>query len=314
MNELPDPLTPADCDLQAFPFMPLQVMRLRDSDFAATVDPEACWYAVLLWATSWHQIPAASLPDDDAVLARHCGLGRDVRTFRKHKAGALQGFIKCADGRLYHPVVAEQALASWEGRETFKSKRSAAAERQARWREEQKAMSERLRGLGVTPPEKASKAVLHALLLKHDKRYAEERPVTSTGRHSVTPPVTPVTPKTGTGRETGKKEETPKPPERKPYDPSAGMPDDVKAVMEAGSFVSPPPDIALLNDWYAAGATLEQDILPVVRRVSSSLRKAPFKFKVFDAAVREKLAEDAADIDALQTTTRRLIAQSEAQH
>lgn len=96
--------------------MPLHVARLRDSDQAAEVAPEACWYAVLLWAASWHQIPAASLPDNDAVLTRLLGLGRDVRTFRKHKEGAMRGFVLCDDGRLYHPVVAEQAVSAWNSK------------------------------------------------------------------------------------------------------------------------------------------------------------------------------------------------------
>lgn len=211
MADLPEPLTPSDCDLQAFPFMPLHVARLRDSDLAATADPEACWYAVLLWAASWHQIPAASVPDDDAVLARLCGLGRDIRTFKKHRDGALHGFIKCSDGRLYHPVVAEQAIASWEGRANFKERRSAEAERQARWREEQKRLCERLRNLGITPPQKASKATLHDLLMKHDEAYAASNAANGNGRNGVTPDVTygvtdgvtPVMPKRGTGTGTG---------------------------------------------------------------------------------------------------------------
>jgi len=110
------PLTPPDCDLQDFPFMPLHVARLRDSDLAAEEAPEACWYAVLLWAASWHQIPAGSLPDNDAVLTKLIGLGRDVKTFRKHKAGAMRGFVLCDDGRLYHPIVAEQALTAWQSK------------------------------------------------------------------------------------------------------------------------------------------------------------------------------------------------------
>lgn len=111
------PLTLPDCDLQDFPFMPLHVARLRDSDLAATVDPEAAWFAVMLWAASWHQIPAGSLPDDEAVLARLCGLGRDVKTFRKRRAGAMHGFILCDDGRWYHPVVAEQANSAWKAKQ-----------------------------------------------------------------------------------------------------------------------------------------------------------------------------------------------------
>lgn len=115
MSEI-QPLTPPDADLQDFSFMPLQVARLRDSDFAAEEDPEACWYGVLLWCASWHQVPAGSLPDSDAVLMKIVGLGRDVKTWKRHKAGALRGFVTCTDGRLYHPVVAEQALSSWLGK------------------------------------------------------------------------------------------------------------------------------------------------------------------------------------------------------
>ena len=106
------PLTPADCDLQDFAFMPLHVARLRDSDLAAEATPEACWYAVLLWSASWRQIPAGSLPDNETILARLCGLGRDLKTFRKHRAEAMRGFVLCDDGRLFHPVVAEQALSA----------------------------------------------------------------------------------------------------------------------------------------------------------------------------------------------------------
>lgn len=116
MNNLPSAPVPSDCDLQDFAFMPLHVARLRDSDLAAEEDPEACWYAVLLWSASWHQIPAASLPDNDTVLCKLIGLGRDLRTFRKHRDGMLRGFIKCDDGRLYHPVVVEQALDAWKSK------------------------------------------------------------------------------------------------------------------------------------------------------------------------------------------------------
>lgn len=104
--------------------MPLHVARLRDSDLAAEEHPEACWYAVMLWSAAWHQLPAGSLPDNETVLARLCGLGRDLKTFRKHRAGAMRGFVLCDDGRLYHPVIAEQANAAWESK------------KQQRWRSE----------------------------------------------------------------------------------------------------------------------------------------------------------------------------------
>ncbi|BCA57713.1 DUF1376 domain-containing protein [Sphingomonas sp. HMP6] len=116
MTCLPAPLTPPDCDVQDFSYMPLHVARLRDSDLAAEETPEACWYAVLLWAASWHQIPAASLPDNETVLCKLVGLGRDLKTFRKNKAGMMRGYILCSDGRWYHPVVAERANISWESK------------------------------------------------------------------------------------------------------------------------------------------------------------------------------------------------------
>jgi len=114
--KLPTPLTPPGCDLRDFAFMPLDVARLRDSDMAAYESPEACWAAVLLWAAAWHQVPAASLPDDDRFLAKAAGYGRVVKEWENVRSGALHGWVKCADGRLYHPVVAEKALESWRAK------------------------------------------------------------------------------------------------------------------------------------------------------------------------------------------------------
>jgi len=116
LKSLPLPLTPAACDLRDFAFMPLDVARLRDSDMAAYETPEACWAAVLLWSAAWHQVPAASLPDDDRFLAKAAGYGRVVSEWAKVREGALHGWVRCADGRLYHPVVAEKALESWRAK------------------------------------------------------------------------------------------------------------------------------------------------------------------------------------------------------
>jgi len=110
---LPAPLTPPDCDLRDFAFMPLDVVRLRDSDLAVTAEADEFRCAVLLWCASWHQVPAASLPDDDKVLAQYAGYGRVVKEWLKVRTGALRGWVQCADGRLYHPVVAEKASEAW---------------------------------------------------------------------------------------------------------------------------------------------------------------------------------------------------------
>lgn len=111
-----EPLTPPDCDLRDFAFMPLDVLRLRDSDLAVKADGEAFRCAVLLWCASWHQVPAASLPDDNEVLAQLAGFGRVAKEWMRHREGALRGWVKCADGRLYHPVVAEKALEAWRAK------------------------------------------------------------------------------------------------------------------------------------------------------------------------------------------------------
>lgn len=113
LTTLPAPLTPADCNLQDFAFMPLDVVRLRDSDLAVTSEADEFRCAVLLWCASWHQVPAASLPDDDKILAQYAGYGRVVKEWQKVRAGALRGWVKCSDGRLYHTVVAGKANEAW---------------------------------------------------------------------------------------------------------------------------------------------------------------------------------------------------------
>lgn len=110
-SDLPDPPVPADADLRDFVYMPLDVVRLRDSDLAGLDDAEAFRAAVISWCVAWHQVPAGSLPDDDAILAKLLGYGRDKTTWLRARAGgALRGYVKCSDGRLYHPVVCEKAL------------------------------------------------------------------------------------------------------------------------------------------------------------------------------------------------------------
>ena len=69
---------------------------------------------MLLWAASWHQVPAASLPNNDRTLAQLAGFGRYVEQWQAVRDDALRGFVECSDGRLYHRVVAEKAREAWE--------------------------------------------------------------------------------------------------------------------------------------------------------------------------------------------------------
>lgn len=164
MNSSPEPLLPADVDLRDFTFMPLDVVRLRDSGLAVYASGEEFRAAVLLWCASWHQVPAASVPDDDAMLAHLVGLGRSVKEWKKLRDGALRGWIKCSDGRFYHPVIAEKALEAWDRRGEFADKKENTESRQKRWRARVKQFSAQLRSLGITPPKGASLEVLISLL------------------------------------------------------------------------------------------------------------------------------------------------------
>jgi hypothetical protein len=111
-----EPLVPSDTDLRDFHFMPLDVARLMNSDLVAVASGEEFRAAVLLWCKSWHQVPAASLPTDDRMLAHLAGFGRDLESWRVVKGVALRGFILCDDGRLYHPVIAEKAVEAIEAK------------------------------------------------------------------------------------------------------------------------------------------------------------------------------------------------------
>jgi hypothetical protein len=77
--------------------------------------------------------------------------------------------------------------------------------------------------------------------------------------------------------------------------------------MDAAGLVSP-PDRRVLQGWYDAGANLEQDILPTLRRVCEREKvqgKRPTSLKYFDQPIREKLAADAHEIERLEAVGRR---------
>lgn len=125
-----EPLVHAEVDLRDFPYMPLDVVRLRDSDLFTHASAEAFRAAVILWCAAWHQVPAGSLPNDNSALYRLAGLGRldgnSMRTWVKLKKECLRGFVLCDDGRLYHTVVAEKARQAWEQKQKQKDRTKAA--------------------------------------------------------------------------------------------------------------------------------------------------------------------------------------------
>lgn len=125
-NAAVDPLVPPEVDLRDFGFMPLDVRTLLSSSLwiKAKKDPRVAHAAVSLWCESWHQVPAASLPNDDEVLAE---LARcDAKEWARVRERALSHFVLCADGRLYHRTVAAKAIEAWQSK-TKQRQRTAAA-------------------------------------------------------------------------------------------------------------------------------------------------------------------------------------------
>lgn len=117
------PLIQSNIDLRSFEFMPLDVVRFRDSDFTALVNAEAFRAGFMLMCASWHQVPAGSLPSDDRILSNLAGFGRVVKEWKKYKDEALHGWVLCDDGRYYHPVVCEKALESWSSKQEYNFKK-----------------------------------------------------------------------------------------------------------------------------------------------------------------------------------------------
>ncbi|MFF7398866.1 DUF1376 domain-containing protein [Achromobacter sp. NPDC008082] len=189
--------------------MPLDTERLLDSDMMALSTGEELKTALRLWCKSWNQEPAASLPDDDRILAHLAG--KDLSAWRKVRDMALRGFVKCSDGRLYHPVIAEKAIEAMRRREEHLAAKEGDNDRKREEREDRKLLFAALREIGVILPAKGTTT-------SHLREVAASRGITLTvtaGHKGVT--VTSigsheeshagVTAKTGTGTGTYKKEE-----------------------------------------------------------------------------------------------------------
>ena len=120
---LPDPLTPPECDLRDFAWMPLDVRRLLTSETWILCNSDTKVAAVNLWCEAWHQVPAGSIPDNDRIISH---LAQVKIGWSKIRDDVLRGWVKCADGRLYHPVVCEKARESWENKQAQRLRTEAA--------------------------------------------------------------------------------------------------------------------------------------------------------------------------------------------
>ncbi len=307
-QQLPAPLTPPDCNLRGLPFMPLHTERLLDSDMMALSTGEEFKTALRLWCKSWNQEPAASLPDDDRILAHLAG--KELPAWRKVKDMALRGFVKCADGRLYHPVIAAEAFKAMAKREEHQAAKDGDNERKREEREDRKLLFAALRDIGVILSAKGTST-------SHLREVAASRGISiivTEGHKAVT--VTPkgshkeshggVTAKTGTGTGTYIKEQAAAaehsregdPVDNPPPPPAAGVESTAARFAQlldrwerergkAGAFH---PGDPLLLAWADAGVTnaeLQAAHTKAVKRRVKANDQAPVNVGLLDAILPE---------------------------
>lgn len=134
MRDVPAPLVPPEVDCTDLDAFMLNVERLMASELVALSTHEVIGAALLLWCRAWKQRPAASLPDDERVLAAYSRL--TIQRFRKLRSEVMRGFVKCSDGRFYHAVLAEVAIRAFGAKTTHRKRREMDAERLRKWREQ----------------------------------------------------------------------------------------------------------------------------------------------------------------------------------
>lgn len=189
-----EPLVPEEVNLRGLPWMRLDTERLLNSDLFLLSSGEELKAAVALWCRSWSQQPAGSLPDDDRLLAALSGAqGR----WRRVRAMALRGWVLCDDGRLYHPVVAEQVMVAWKERLAFQEREGNRREREDRYRKEHKQLRDDLRELGIRAAWNAPIEELRERLAAAQQRRTNDAPTTHL-RRTTDAPATAKTGRDGT--------------------------------------------------------------------------------------------------------------------
>lgn len=135
-KQLPDPMMPVVADLNGYEFMPLYGEKLRTSEHNTRATDAEFRASINLWWSAWMQVPAASLPNDEAQLCRLADLGRDMKTWVKVRPVAMRNFVLCSDGRYYHTTLAPLAMKAWQERLAHRARGKSGAA--ARWLKRQK--------------------------------------------------------------------------------------------------------------------------------------------------------------------------------
>lgn len=114
---------PADTRAKGWRFE-LDYEAIQQSDTWALADeiPMAQPALLMMWLTSWAQIPCGSLPDDEAVIRAKCKV--PAKDWARMRDVLMRGWWKADDGRLYHPTITQRVL-DMLGRKNAEAKRKA---------------------------------------------------------------------------------------------------------------------------------------------------------------------------------------------
>jgi uncharacterized protein YdaU (DUF1376 family) len=105
----------------------LDTGRIRQSDTWTLAKPDVRPWLLMLWMAAWDQSPAGTLPQDDALVAALAGI--DQSLFTAYRPVLMRGWIRHADGRLYHRVMTECVLRMVDGRKADRTRQQAWRER-----------------------------------------------------------------------------------------------------------------------------------------------------------------------------------------
>ena len=121
-SKLPEPPYPADTQSKGWRFE-IDYQRVEQSTtWALAVDDLRPWL-LMLWYKAWQQHPVGTLPDDDEAIA---GIIRmPVGAFTAHRKVLMRGWVKHADGRLYHAALTARVHELLQVRDEMRSRQAA---------------------------------------------------------------------------------------------------------------------------------------------------------------------------------------------
>ncbi len=167
MSDLPDPPVRPETNLKGFDNIPFEIVRLRKSKawLIAKSNPALAFYMINLWMASWLEVPAGSLEDDDAVLADAAMCS--AKRWPHVRDDVMRHWVKCSDGRLYHPVVCEKVAAAWSSKKNNIARAEAGA--RGRW------VNRDASSMRQAAPSSARRELVDANRMKEEEKVRESK-------------------------------------------------------------------------------------------------------------------------------------------